>query len=434
MYNITSVWCPEKKRTKKVTLKQVGVIDQEFGLIPTGMSRRGKVPEGASKIKENAPQEADFMDKFESIDDPRAERNRLYSIAEIILVTFLAIICGAEGWKDVENYGKAKIAYLQHYFPYHNGTPSDDTIRRFFRQIDPEQFKAIFCEWVRCLAQTIGAQVIAIDGKSSRHSYDGEDTPMLHTVSAFATEARIVLGQEKVVEKSNEITAIPKLLNLLDIKGHIVTIDAMGCQYEIANQILAKEGQYIFSLKGNQGTLNDDVTLYLNDPHHSNVLPCFTHTDKGHGRIETRKCFVESNVSWLKQAHPKWHSIGSVIRIDSVREFTDGGKIKHKTETFTRYFVSSLTNPTPEAVLHAIRSHWMIENGLHWVLDMSFNEDYCRIRKGNAPFVVAIIRHFALNLLQKNQPKRQSIKGYRKICAWNDNELTKLIAKSTPSI
>lgn len=191
LYSITSVWCPEKKRTKKKTLKQIGVIDQEYGLIPTGMSRKGKVPKGASKIKDSAPLETNFLDEFESIDDPRLERNRLYTISEILLVTFLSVICGAEGWQDVENYGKAKINYLRYYLDYPNGIPSDDTIRRFFRAVDPENFKQIFCTWVSSLANVVDAKVIAIDGKSSRHSYDG-DGKMLHMVSAFATEARIV--------------------------------------------------------------------------------------------------------------------------------------------------------------------------------------------------------------------------------------------------
>ena len=424
LYGITSVWCPSKKRTKKVTLKQIGVIDQEYGFIPTGMSRKGRIPKGESKIKDSATIETNFLDKFKSIDDPRSERNKLYSVSEILLVTFLAVICGADGWQDVENYGKSKIDYLRYYLEYQNGIPSDDTIRRFFRAVDPEHFKQIFADWVNSLANIVDAKVIAIDGKSSRRSYD-KNGEMLHIVSAFATEARLVLGQEKIVKKSNEITAIPKLLDLFDVKGHIITIDAMGCQYKIANKILKKNGDYIFSLKGNQGTLLDDVVLFFTDTSHKKeFLSCIDY-DKGHGRIETRECHICNDVQWLREMHPNWASINCIIRINSTRE------LKNKTTKESRYYISSLESSKPEDVLKAVRQHWGVENSLHWILDMSFNEDYSRIRKDNAPHVMAIIRHLALNLLQRSKPKRQSIKGYRKVCSWDDSTLTNLVSKNS---
>lgn len=427
LYSITSKWCPEKKRTKKVTLKQIGVIDKEYGLIPTGMSRKGKVPKGESKIKDSTPLDTNFLDDFSEIKDPRLERNQLYTVSEILLVTLLAVICGAEGWQDVENYGKSKINYLRCYLDYPNGVPSDDTVRRFFRAIDPDHFKEIFSRWVECLAKTADAKVIAIDGKSNRRSFDGDDK-MLHIVSAFATEARIVLGQEKVFEKSNEITAIPKLLDLFDVQEHIITIDAMGCQYKIANKIIHKKGDYIFSLKGNQGELSDDVSLFLSGKKGKKRLISCVDYDKGHGRIETRKCFVSNDVQWLRDRHSKWGSINSIIRIDATREMTSkSGKNKQTQET--RYYISSIKNITPEIALKSVREHWGVENTLHWILDMSFNEDYSRIRKGNAPQVMAIIRHIALNLLQRSKPKRQSIKGFRKICSWDDAALTTVVTK-----
>jgi len=428
LYSITSVWCPEKKRTKKKTLKQIGVIDQEYGLIPTGMSRKGKVPKGASKIKDDSPLETNFLDEFETIGDPRLERNQLYSVSEILLVTFLAVICGAEGWQDVENYGKAKINYLRNYLNYQNGVPSDDTVRRFFRAVNPDNFKQIFCRWIKSLANVVDAKVIAIDGKSSRRSYDG-DEKMLHIVSAFATEARIVLGQEKVSDKSNEITAIPKLLDLLDIKGHIITIDAMGCQYNIADKIVKKESDYIFSLKGNQGNLSEDVILFFDTcskKKTKNSLSSCIDYDKGHGRLETRECFVCNDVLWLQDMHPRWKTINSIIKIDAKREF------KNKPATnASRYYISSIKNLAPEVALKSVREHWGVENTLHWILDMSFNEDYSRIRKDNAPHIMAIIRHIALNLLQNCKPKRQSIKGLRKICSWDDATLTAIVTKKT---
>ena len=431
IYAITSKWDPEKKRTKKVTLKQIGIINQEFGLIPTGMSRKGKVPKGESKLKSAAPLETNFLDHFEVIEDPRLQRNQLYSVSEILLVTLLAVICGAEGWQDVENYGKLKIDYLRCYLPYACGIPSDDTVRRFFRAINPDHFKEIFSQWVHSIANVVNAKVIAIDGKSNRRTFDGEGN-MLHMVSAFATEARVVLAQEKVADKSNEITAIPLLLDMFDVKGHIVTIDAMGCQYAIANKIVGKEGDYIFSLKGNQGSLSEDVELFFNTPATKKTCLEFTNHDKGHGRIETRTCFVSSDIEWLRKEHKNWQTVQSIIMIDSTREVTVRGttKISHE----ARYYISSLKSPTPQVALRAIRDHWGIENTLHWTLDMSFNEDYSRIRKENAPHVMAMLRHMALNILQQGKlqqqkHKRQSIKGLRKMCSWDNVTLSELVAK-----
>ena len=423
LYNITSKWDPQKGRTKKVTLGCVGTITEQDGLIPKGMVRRGRIPEGGSRLKEahqeHSKDNSGFLDTFGSLEDPRSSRNQLYSVDEILLVTLCAVICGAEGWQDIEDYGKAKINFLRHYFDYTYGIPSDDTFRRFYRVLDPSVFEELFRNWVKGIAQAVSAQVIAIDGKCSRRSYDG-DGNMLHMVSAFCTEVRIVLGQEKVADKSNEITAIPKLIEWLDIKGHIVTIDAMGCQYAIANLILKKEGNYIFSLKGNQGTLSQDVQLYFEDP---NLPKPKSHTDhdKGHGRIETRHCWVVTDVEWLKELHPHWITIKSIVKIESTRE------IKGKVSKEIRYYISSL-DLSPEKILRAIRWHWGIENSLHWVLDMSFNEDYSRIRKENAPHIMAIFRHVALNLLQSAKEKRQSIKGLRKICGWDDSMLQKILA------
>lgn len=431
LYGYTTVWSKEKKRPQKKTTKQIGVITEDYGLIPTGMSRKGRIPKGESKLKNDIPLETNFLDHFEAIEDPRLERNQLYTVAEILLVTLLAVICGAEGWQDVENYGKSKIKYLRCYLPYESGVPSDDTVRRFFRAINPDHFKEIFSKWVQCIANIVNAKVIAIDGKSSRRSFDG-DGNMLHMVSAFATEARVVLAQEKVADKSNEITAIPLLLDLFDVKGHIVTIDAMGCQHAIANKIVDKGGDYIFSLKGNQGSLSEDVELFLNTPSTQNTCLTLTDYDKGHGRLETRICFVSNDVEWLRKEHKNWKTIQSIIRIDSTREVTVRGVKKITQET--RYHISSLKNTTPQVALRAIRDHWGVENTLHWTLDMSFNEDYSRIRKENAPQVMAMLRHMALNILQQGKlqqkkHKRQSIKGLRKMCAWDDDTLSELASK-----
>lgn len=425
LYNVTSKRDPITKKTKKITLNHIGSITEEYGLIPTGMIKKGRIKKGESPLKIAPKEEVDFLDTFEKIEDPRAAKNQLYSVSEILLVTLCAVICGANGWCDVENYGKSKINHLRQYLDYNNGVPSDDTIRRFYRNLDPSAFEKLFREWVSNLAKKVDSKVIAIDGKCSRHSFDG-DGNMLHMISAFATEARIVLGQEKVSDKSNEITAIPKMLDWLDVKGHIVTIDAMGCQYAIANQIVKKEGDYIFALKGNQSSLSDDVKLYFENKsfEKSNI---HTDYDKAHGRIETRECRVVSGLKWLRELHPNWQSINAIIEIKSTR------KIGDTTTQETRYYISSM-DAKADKILKAIRSHWAIENSLHWVLDMSFNEDYSRIRKENAPHIMTIFRHIALNLLQtakKNQDslKRQSIVGLRKLCGWDEQKLDLVIAQ-----
>ncbi len=421
LYALTSKRIKEKPWPQKITLGQIGVITEAEGLIPTGRKRKGPVPPGQSVYKEGMDPletEPSFVDEFAALTDPRAQRNQLYRVEEILLLSLCASICGAEGWQDVEDFGTLKLPYLRQYLEYANGTPSDDTVRRFYRHIDPEEFERLFRKWVEGLAKKADVKVMAIDGKSLRHSFDDE-TKMLHVLSAFATEARIVLGQEKVSQKSNEITAIPKVLKWLDVKGHIITIDAMGCQVKIANQILHKGGDYIFSLKGNQSHLSEDVITYFADPALAQPLASHVEYDKGHGRIETRECWVGNDVEWLHHRHPKWASIRSMIKIHSVRE-------SKKTTNDVRYYISSLAD-TPENVLHSVRSHWAIENTLHWVLDMSFHEDYSRIRKGNAPYAMAIIRHVALNLLQLAKTNRQSIKRLRKMCGWDDHTLDLVI-------
>mgnify|MGYP001616888246 CR=1 FL=1 len=425
LYKITCKRVKGRKWPQKITLGQIGVITEAEGLILTGMKRKGPVPKGKSVYKEGMQvleSESSFVDDFSKLSDPRSQRNQLYSVEEILLLSLCASVCGAEGWQDVEDFGRLKINYLKQYLDYANGTPSDDTCRRFYRNIDPDEFENLFRKWVDGIAKKVEVKVIAIDGKSLRHSFDG-DTKMLHVISAFATEARIVLGQEKVSEKSNEITAIPFMLKWLDVKGHIITIDAMGWQFKIANQIINKGGDYIFSLKGNQGDLSDDVMTYFDDDGIINNSASHIDYDKGHGRVETRECWVVDDVDWLKKRHPNWSSIKSIIRIHSTRE-------SKKTTKEVRYYVSSLTD-TPEKILKSIRSHWAIENSLHWVLDMSFNEDCSRIRKGNAPYAMAIIRHVALNLLQLAKTKRQSIKRLRKMCGWDNHTLDLVVNKNS---
>jgi len=363
-----------------------------------------------------------FLDYFGDLEDPRLDRKKLHSVSEILLVTLLAVICGAEGWQDIEDFGKAKLAYLQRYLPYANGIPSDDTYRRFFRRIDPKEFRTRFFKWMQSLPLPAD-RIIAIDGKTSRHTFDGDEKKALHMVSAFASETRLVLAQMAVPEKTNEITAIPELLEWLDLNGAIVTIDAMGCQREIAQKIIDKGGDYILSLKGNQEALETDVRkLFLEESSlvgfgfKENIT-----TDADHGRIETRRCRVMSAPEILIKRH-NWPGLESIVEMYSTRE------LKDRTELEKRYYITTIPVDPPK-ISHGIREHWGIENGLHYILDISFRDDDSRIRKGNAPENMGIIKHTALNLLQKSIKPRESIKRLRKVAAWDENRLTEIFAK-----
>lgn len=363
-----------------------------------------------------------FLDYFVDLEDPRLDRKKLYKVSEILLVTLLSVICGAEGWQDIEDFGKAKLTYLRRYLPYENGIPSDDTYRRFFRRIDPEEFRTRFCKWMQNLPLPAD-RIIAIDGKTSRHTFDGDEKKALHMVSAFASETRLVLAQMAVPEKTNEITAIPELLDWLDLNGAIVTIDAMGCQREISQKIIDKGGDYILSLKGNQEALEADVKNLFNE---ESLLKGFgfeehTTTDSDHGRLENRRCRVMSVPEVLIKRH-NWPGLQSVIEIYSTREFKD------KTELEKRYYLTTLPLD-PIKISNAIRKHWGIENSLHYILDVSFRDDDSRIRKGNAPENIGIIKHAALNLLQKSIRPRESIKRLRKVAAWDENRLTEIFSK-----
>ena len=366
----------------------------------------------------------DFLDIFGQLDDPRIDRRKLHPMPEILLLTLCAVICGAESWDDIEMFGKSKLVFLRQYLPYEHGIPSDDTVRRFFRAIDTTQFQRLFVEWVRVwLSPEVAGNVVAIDGKTLRGSHDGGQSP-IHLVSAFASEVGIILGQVKTSEKSNEITAIPELLEWLDVRGAIVTIDAMGCQKAIAEKIIDKGGDYLLALKGNQSSLHDDVRLHFEQPAPTSLIRMTRAetVDKGHGRIEVRQCRLSTDIDWLRARHPEWKNMSSIVAIDSERLIGD------TTAQETRYFISSSQAPAPQ-ILAAVRLHWGIENQLHWVLDMSFGEDQSRIRKDNAPTNVAIIRHAALNMIRQAKKKRMTIKRMRKAAGWDDSVLTDILAQ-----
>lgn len=361
-----------------------------------------------------------FLDHFGELEDRRDEVKILHPVREIMLVMLCGIISGSDSWEDIEMYGEAKLELLREILAFEHGIPSDDTLRRFFRSINPKVFQEVFVEFVREIFPQASEKLIAIDGKTLRGSHDGA-AKALHLVSAFASEARIVLAQTATAEKSNEITAIPELLKLLDLKGATVSIDAMGCQREIAAQIIEGGGHYLLGLKGNQGSLHQDVKLFFEDKEllKETEIKTFEETDKGHGRIEIRRCEATSDIAWLKKEH-NWPGLQTIARITSTRI------INEKTTTDIRYYICDDT-PDATRILNNTRSHWAIENKLHWTLDMSFGEDACRIRKDNAPLAVATIRHVALNLMQHAKTKRESIRKLRKKAGWDASTLKRIL-------
>ena len=377
-------------------------------------------------LKMNKDVSTAFESHFGMLNDPRIKRSKLYPLTEILFVVLCGTICGAESWRDFVLFGKEKTEFLRQYFPFENGIPSKNTYARVFAALNPDAFKTCFIDWVKSL-QSILNDVIAIDGKTLCNSINKQDNiPAIHMVSAFATGSRLILAQQKTDAKSNEITAIPKLLDLLDLKGQTVTIDAMGTQKAIAKKIHEKEGNYVLALKGNQGSLNDDVRLFLEtevDKASSTAIETsYEEADKGHGRIELRKCIASSQIDWLKQK-PEWAGLKTIAMIEETRQ------IGEKTSTERRFFISSLPADAKQ-IASAVRAHWLIENALHWTLDVVFNEDNSRIRKDNAGENTAIVRHLTINMLNNSKKsfKNVGLKALRKKAGWG-NETLEFILK-----
>jgi len=367
-------------------------------------------------------QTASIFEHLSIITDPRVERTKLHKLEDIIILAVIAVICGCDNWVEIEYFGEVREEWLKTFLELENGIPSHDTIARVFSMLNPDEFRQFFIRWVTDLAQTGGREIIAIDGKTSRRARTGEQ-PALHMVSAWASENKLVLGQIKTDIKSNEITAIPKLLDLLQIKGKIITVDAMGCQKHIAKKIVDKGGDYVFGLKGNQGDLNREVSLFLKDAKQDKFFQgekdVFTETEKGHGRIETRAYFVSSDIDWLEKKS-NWEGLRSIGMVECERII---GDISTKE---IRYYISSLECNAREFA-KAVRQHWSIENSLHWVLDMVFREDESRIRRAHAPENFAVLRHMAVSLLKQEKSLKNGIKLKRLACSMDLNYLAKVI-------
>jgi predicted transposase YbfD/YdcC len=364
-----------------------------------------------------------FLNYFKDLPDVRQPGKVIYPLAEVLLLCLLAVLAGAETFVDIARFGEKKLELLRRFRPFRDGTPSHDHLGDLFATLDAEAFQRCFVAWVAGLTGT-SADVIAIDGKTLRRSYQqkGAKAP-IHMVSAFAARQRLVLGQVKVAEKSNEIVAIPQLLAMLAIEGAIVTIDAIGCQRDIAAAILAKSADYVLALKGNQGTLRDDVELLAAEQKANGfkdtLISRHETVDGDHGRIETRTYTVFHDVAWLQERHD-WPGLQAVVMVESTRE------IANKTEQETRFYITSLVWLASQ-LAGVIRSHWAIENSLHWVMDMIFRDDECRIRSHHAPANFATLKHMAHNLIRK-APGKDSLRLKRKTAAWDDGYLASLIA------
>lgn len=363
-----------------------------------------------------------FLVHFEELPDTRQAAKVVYPLDEVLLLSLLAVLAGAETFTDIARFGQKKLDLLRRFRPFREGTPPHDTLGDIFASLDAEAFQGCFVAWVAALT---GAppEVIAIDGKTVRRSGSKKDAKApIHMVSAFAARQRLVLGQVRVDGKSNEIVAIPKLLDLLALEGAIVTIDAMGCQRDIAAKIIDKKADYVLALKGNQGSLRADVALFVAEQTANGFQDATISRDEtvdgDHGRIETRRTTVLHDVAWLQQRHD-WPGLRAVVMVESTREIAD------RTETETRLYITSVTC---EAALLGpiIRSHWAIENSLHWVMDMVFRDDECRVRTENAPANFTTLKHIAHNLIRK-APGKDSLRLRRKVAAWDDDFLASLI-------
>ena len=355
---------------------------------------------------------------FQGIEDPRRSNATRHDLQEMLMIALLCTLCGGEGCSDMAVFGRSKEAFLRTFMRLGSGIPSHDAFSDLFNALDPAPFQTAMLRLIEGFALELG-EVIAIDGKSVRRSFDtAKETSPLHLVQAFSAEARLMLGQVAVGDRSNEIPAVPALLEMLDLAGRTVTADAMHAQRATAQAIRDKGGDYVLALKGNQETLHDDVRLYLDDPENKQNIPSFQGVDGDHGRIETRKAEITPDIGWLQETHD-WPGLAAIGKVTSTRETRKG------TATHTRYYLLS-SNLSPERFLAISRAHWSIENSLHWVLDVTMNEDGARNRTGNGPENLAILRRMALNLARA-EPSKGSMRGKFKRAGWQNEYMIDLI-------
>jgi predicted transposase YbfD/YdcC len=356
-----------------------------------------------------------FVEHFSKLPDPRINRNKLHELIDIIVLTVCAVISGAEGWEDIADFGHNQLDWLRRFVPLKNGIPSHDCIAYVISRLSPKAFQECFISWTQSVTTQTEGELISVDGKTARGSRDRKNNKNpLHMVSAWSASNRLVLGQEVTEEKSNEITAIPKLLALLELKGCIVSIDAMGCQRDIAKQIVDQGGDYVLGLKGNQGTLHEAVDDYFTTAQAAGFKQIkydyVEEVENSHGRLETRRYWITDDLRTLPKTE-SWAGLRTIGMVE--REYEEAGKRFQE----KRFFINSIP-PVAKTFAYAVRGHWGIENILHWRMDVVLREDASRIRKGNAPSIMTSIRHLVLNLFQK-EPSKLSLAKKRKMAAWD---------------
>src|SRR5919106_600257 len=360
---------------------------------------------------------ASIIEYFSILKDPRIERHKKHKLVDIIVLAICAVLSGAEGWEAIEEYGHAKLEWLRKFIPLEHGVPTHDTIARALSRVSAKGLQESFLNWVRAVQQATEGQVVAIDGKGLRRSFDwGRGRGAIHRGSAGGSANGLVLGQLKTDAKSNEITAIPQLLELLELKGCIVTLEAMGCQTEIAEKIIEKGADYVLAVKGNQGQLHEAIVDFFDTAQGADFqgVPFDYHeeTESGHGRIEVRRYWTTPVLTTLPQVSP-WADLKIIGMVEAERHLGD------KLTVERRYYIASLTSDARQCG-QAVRGHWGLENSLHWVLDVTLREDECRIRRGEAAENFCTLRHFAFNLLKQEKTLKKSIKQKRLKAGWDD--------------
>lgn len=363
---------------------------------------------------------SELLSFFDGLTDPRIDRTKKHLLRDIIGLTICAVLSGCDDWEEIELYGELKHDWLKEFLVLPNGIPSHDTINRVFACLNPEELRDCFINWVQSIAAITNGRVVSIDGKRLCNSGSDGKKGFIHMVSAWCSSNNMVMGQVKTEDKSNEITAIPALLELLVLEGAIVTIDAMGCQKEIAEKIVAQQADYVLTVKQNQGHLLDDIQ----EAFEQSVNPdSHTLIEKSHGRIEKRTCKVITDMDWISKKED-WKNLHSIVCIESQRTLLSTGEVQEE----QRFYISSLGS-SAEHFNQIIRQHWSIENKLHWSLDVTFKEDLSTKQAGNAAENFSIITKIAINLLKNNVIKKTSIKNKRLLCGWDTDYLAKTVFK-----
>lgn len=381
----------------------------------------------------NAHLHLSLIDELKTITDPRMDRTKDHDLIDILVIAICALLCAAESFNDMEDFGKAKQEWFKTFLKLRNGIPSHDTFNRVFAALDPKDFLNCFLRWTQSLRESVAQEIVALDGKALRRALNRHESPK-YVVSAWAESNDLVLGQLKVNEKSNEITAVPELLRVLELSGCIVTVDAMGCQKKIAKEIIEADADYVLALKGNQETVHQEVKSFLDATleerkasrptgavvsRAARQMQEFKTEEKDHGRIETRRYYQSEELDWFADRQ-KWEGLRSVGMVESIRE------VNGQTTTERRYYLSSLKLDV-ETFARAVRGHWGVENKLHWVMDVCFGEDQSRARTGYAAENLATLRRLALNLLKREKTRKRGIRGKQLNASWDHCYLLKLL-------